>query len=73
MNVIADDLIVFSGDDVGGEDNACKLRFYELLYNDADASAGYIIAAFVFFNPFALCRIRDVLYGIPNLRHANVS
>ena len=54
MNVIADDLIVFSRDDVGGEDNACKLRFYELLYNDADAFAGDVIAAFVFFNPFAL-------------------
>ena len=73
MNVIADDLIVFSRDDVGGEDNACKLRFYELLYNDADAFARDVIAAFVFFNPFALCRIRDVFYGIPDLRHDNVS
>ena len=72
MNVIADDLIVFSGDDVGGENDTCIFRFYEFLDNDSDAFAGYVIAVFVFFDTVALCRSCDITYGISDLGNSNV-
>ena len=43
MDVVADNVIVFAGHDVGGEYDTCKISLYELLDHDADAFGGDVI------------------------------
>ena len=43
VDVVADNVIVSAGHDIGGEYDACKISLYELLDHDADAFGGDVI------------------------------
>ena len=72
MGVVADQVIVFSGQGIRREYDACKISLHEFLNDYADAFAGYIFLRFVALNSRILSGGRDPVNCISYFRDPKI-